>query len=153
MDDQLILPKLYFFSYLTGIVEPFLKTYQTDNPMIPYLYFDLKAIVKQLLELIVESNVIDACRSGRELKEINLEDKNNLLSLEKTNVGFAVEHLLKKMKKSDVITISQINDFKRDAQKFIRSLLTKLFERSPLGSLILKSAVIFDPAKLRELLK
>ena len=97
--------------------------------------------------------MIDACRSGRELKKINLEDKKNSLSLEKMNVLFAVEHLLKKMKKSNVITISQINDFKRDAQKFIRSLLTKLFERSPLGSLILKSVVIFDPAKLRELPK
>ena len=97
--------------------------------------------------------MIDACRSGRELKEVNLEDKNILLSLEKMNDGFAVEHLLKKMKKSDVITISQINDFKREAQKLIRSMLTKLFERSPLGSLILKSVAIFDPAKLRELPK
>ena len=118
--------------------------------MIPYLYFDLKAIVKQRLELIVESNVNDASRPGREQKEINLEDKKKLLSLEKSNVGFAVEHLLKKMKKSDVTTISQINDLKREAQKFIRSMLTKLFERSPVGSLILKSAAIFDPAKLRE---
>ena len=67
-------------------------------------------------------------------------------------VGFATEHLLKKMK-SDVITVSQINDFKWEAQKFIRSLLTKLFERSPLGSLILKSAAIFGFAKLRELPK
>ena len=83
LDDQLILPKLHFFSYVAGIVEPFLKTYQTDNPMIPYLYFDLKSIVKQLFELIVESNVIDACRSGRELKEINLGDKKSLLSLKK----------------------------------------------------------------------
>ena len=57
------------------------------------------------------------------------------------------------MKKSDVISNSQINDFKREAQKFIRSMLTKLFERSPLGSLMLKSAAIFDPAKLRELTK
>ena len=57
------------------------------------------------------------------------------------------------MKKSNVITIPQINDFKREAQKFIRSMLTKLFESSPLGSLILKSAAIFDPAKLRELPK
>ena len=32
-------------------------------------------------------------------------------------------------------------------------MLTKLFERSPLGSLMLKSAAIFDPAKLRELTK
>ena len=55
MDDQLVLPKLYIFSYVAGIVEPILKTYQTDNPMIPYLYFDLKATVKQPLELIVEA--------------------------------------------------------------------------------------------------
>ena len=87
MDDQLILPKLHFFSYVAGIVEPFLKTYQTDNPMIPFLYFDLKAIVKQLLELIVESSVIDAHRSGRELKKINLEDKKSFLSLEKNECG------------------------------------------------------------------
>ena len=65
----------------------------------------------------------------------------------------AVEHLLKKMKKLDVITISHINDFKREAQKFIRSMLTKLFEKSPLDSLNLKSTTIFDPAKLQELLQ
>ena len=57
------------------------------------------------------------------------------------------------MKKSDVITISKINDFKREAQKLIRSTLWKLFERSPLRFLILKSAAIFDPAKLREVPK
>ena len=115
MDDQLILLKLHFFSYVAGTVEPFLKTYQTDNTKMPYLYLDLKAIVKQLLELIVENNLNDACRPGRELKEINLEDNKNLLSLEKMNIGFAVELLLKKMKKSDFITISRINDFKREA--------------------------------------
>ena len=76
-----------------------------------------------------------------------------LLVNEIVNVGFAVEHLLKKMKKSDVITICQINNFKREAQKFIRSMLTKLSESSPLASLILKSVANFDPAKIRELPK
>ena len=84
---------------------------------------------------------------------MNLEDKKNLLSLEKMNLGFSAEHLLKKIKKSEVITISQINDFKREAQKFVRFMLAKLFERSPLGSLILKSSAISDHAKLRELPK
>ena len=126
MDDQLILLKINYvinyyvinyqlLSYVAGTVEPFLKTYQTDNTKMPYLYLDLKAIVKQLLELIVENNLNDACRPGRQLKEINLEDNKNLLSLEKMNIGFAVELLLKKMKKSDFITISRINDFKREA--------------------------------------
>ena len=52
------------------------------------------------------------------------------------------------MKKSDIITISEINDFKREAQKLIRFTLRKLFKRSPLRFLILKLAAIFDPAKL-----
>ena len=39
---DLFLPaKLRFFCYVAGIVEPFLKEYQTDMPMIPFLYFDL----------------------------------------------------------------------------------------------------------------
>ena len=88
--------------------------------------------------------MIDTCRSGRQLKEINLEDKKNLLSLEKMNVGIFVEHFLKKIKKSDVITISQINDFKLETQKFNRSMLTKLFEKSPLGCLILKLIAILQ---------
>ena len=55
--------------------------------MIPYL-----TLSDTYLELIVESNMIDTCRSGRELKQINLEDKKNLLLSDKNNVRFAVEH-------------------------------------------------------------
>lgn len=74
--------------------------------------------------------MIDVCRSDRELKEINLDDRKNLLSLEKMKVGFSVEQLLKKIKKADVIKITQINDFNWEAQKLITSLFTKLFEGS-----------------------
>ena len=64
-----------------------LETYQTDNPMIPYLYFVLKAIIKQLFELMLQAMWLMLVGLV-ELKEINLEDKKNLFPLEKMNVGF-----------------------------------------------------------------
>ena len=39
----------FFFRYVAGIVEPFFKKYQTDIPIIPFLYFDLKAVLEILM--------------------------------------------------------------------------------------------------------
>ena len=35
--------------------------YETDNPMILYMHFDLKAMFKDLLRIIVEPEVIQKC--------------------------------------------------------------------------------------------
>ena len=43
--DPLFVDKLQFFSFVSNIVESFLKKYQTDQQMIPFLYCDLKCIV------------------------------------------------------------------------------------------------------------
>ena len=37
-----------FFSYVEGILQPYLKKYQSDKPMVPYMYADLKALMKDL---------------------------------------------------------------------------------------------------------
>ena len=75
LDDELIIAKLQFFVYVAGIVEPFLTAFQSDKPMIPYFYFYLKSIIKQLLGIIVEPKIIDSCKTGKQLKDIDLSDK------------------------------------------------------------------------------
>ena len=64
--------KLQCFSYVASKVEPHLKMYQTDNPMMPYMYFDLKTMLKDLLEIIVETEVIQKCKTGKRLIETDL---------------------------------------------------------------------------------
>ena len=76
VNDQLILPGLHLFSYVARIVESFLVQYQTKNPMIPFLYADLKTIVRQLLEIVAVPKVIETCRFGKKYKEINLKKKD-----------------------------------------------------------------------------
>ena len=43
----LMIPKLQFFTYFASVLEPFLRLYQTDAPMIPFMYFDIKNLVKK----------------------------------------------------------------------------------------------------------
>ena len=49
--------------------------YQTNNSMIPYMYFDLKTVLKDLLEIVVEPEVIQKCKTGKQLIKIDVERK------------------------------------------------------------------------------
>ena len=37
--------KVSFFEHRASIIEPYLKRYQTDKPMVPFIYYDVKDIV------------------------------------------------------------------------------------------------------------
>ena len=72
----MISPFLSCNRYIASKVKPYLKMYQTDNPMIPYMYFDLKKRLKDLLEIIIEPEVIQIWnKAGKRLIEIDLESK------------------------------------------------------------------------------
>ena len=146
--DPLLIVKHNFFSYVAGMVEPFLKKFQTDKPMIPFLFFELKAIVTSLLEVIVRSSVIESCKSTKKLISIDLSDQDNLLPLNKMNVGFAVSGAIKKLVQSDKVSCDGVKKFRQGAQLFIKGILQKLFERCPLGSTILRCSSIFDLSHL-----
>ena len=40
VNDNLTSAKLQFFAYMASMLGPFLKSYQSDYPMLPFLYFD-----------------------------------------------------------------------------------------------------------------
>ena len=110
LDDPLIHAKLNFFCYVAYIIEPFLKKFQMDKPMVPF-FFELRATVSDLLEIVVKSSVIKSCKNVRQLKEIDLCDESNLLPLDKMNLGFAVDQAIQKEKKSDTVNLSMIKEF------------------------------------------
>ena len=153
VEDLLIIAKLQFFSFVSSIVEPFLRKYQADKPMIPFVYFDLKDLVVKLLDIVVKSANIEKCKSGKQLKEIDLSNEANLISFGKINMGFAVEDVIKTLKLQDKVSVSQVKSFKEEARQFVISMLEKLFQRSSLGSVVLRSASVFNPAVMCELSK
>lgn len=143
--DDLMLAKLQFFSYVASKVEPYLKVYQTDNPMIPFMYFDLRAMFKGLLEMIVVPEVLDKCKTGKQLVEIDLGKKENLLKLNKIDLGFGVDSTLKKLRLTDKVSKSAIFNFKEKCQELVIVMLKKLNDKTPLTSEFLRACSVFLP--------
>lgn len=47
--DQFMIIKFEFFNFKTGMLEPFLRMYETDSPMISFMYLQLKDLIRNLL--------------------------------------------------------------------------------------------------------
>ena len=64
------------FSFICFIVEPYLKKYQCEKPIVPFMYVDLKSIATNLQLIIKPENRFH-------LAEISLDGKGNLLPINK----------------------------------------------------------------------
>ena len=151
--DPFIVSKLRFFTYVSGLVEPFFTLFQIDKPMIPFMYLSLKDLVLKLLEIIVKPNVLESYGTGCKLKTINLTNDENLLPLDKINAKFAVLDTMEKLKRKNVVSTTQIKNFMKDIRKIIIAILEMIFEKSILGSYLVRAAIIFNPYLLLKLSK
>ena len=56
-------------------MQPFLTEYQSDKPVIPYLYSDILKLNKKLMQLIVKPDLLEKCESYLDFRRIDLDDK------------------------------------------------------------------------------
>ena len=76
--DLLMTAKLHFFVFIAGILRPFLVLFQTDNPMLPFMYDELSEISKRLIVLMCKKEKIDEAKTvAKTMKEDWLSNKNN----------------------------------------------------------------------------
>ena len=105
VDDDLTVSKLSFFSYVASLMEPYLRKYQCDKPMIVFMFKDLKVFLS-LLRIIVKDSVITG-KTVQQLREIDFGKDENLLPFKDMNIGFASKSLHKELQKKDEITAKQ----------------------------------------------
>lgn len=79
--------------------------------------------------------------SSQNLINLNLDDKQNLLPLEKTDIGYEAKRLLKDAKCSPRDELA----FKSDFQKLIVQTVMKLLDKSPIKIRFVRGLTCFDP--------
>ena len=149
-NDVLTPVKLSFFSYFAGLFKPYLKKYQTRNPMVPYMHGDLVRLFKSVLKVIIKDDVITACKSSSMLLKVDMEKKANLKSNKECTIGFTTEGLLSDLVKKDLIDNSTVQEFYDCVRQCVRAAMGKLIEKSPLGSVVVRNAVVFNPECILE---
>ena len=73
--DELTLAKLEFFGYIASLLQNILLKYQTDAPMIPFLFEDLFSIAKSLMDLIIKPDVLSSIVNGSQLQNFDFTEK------------------------------------------------------------------------------
>ena len=102
--DPLVLMKLQVFIAAAKIVEPFLKKYQTDKPMLPFLATNLHKVLCDLLCRFVKGSALTPLKVPRMFETFNVMEKTAWLPLDHIDRGFAprssLEHLVESKKVS-----------------------------------------------------
>ena len=61
VNDQLATAKLQFFSFIAITLQPFLELYQSDFPIILYMFDEIINIVKTCMKLFIKADVVGSC--------------------------------------------------------------------------------------------
>ena len=145
--DPLMLPKLTCFLSVAKQIEPFLVSFQTDSPMVPFLYGDLLKVVRSLMERFVKQNVLKNCKDPVRL---DLDNGENICEYSKVDIGFSAQKQVKELVAAKKVSERQAMQFRMESKAFFITVVKKLCEKSPLKYGIVKSMAAFDPQKMAD---
>ena len=78
----------------------FLVTFQTVNLTVPFLIESLDNVLRTLCGHFLRKDVLEEASPAYKLLKVDFNDKTNQVSLDLVDLGFAIKHDVKVLKKS-----------------------------------------------------
>ena len=143
--DPFTVGKLKIFSFIAGHLKVYLTTYQSQKPLIPFLYDDLQSLYKELLGLTIKSKVLGKCEDDyKKLLKIELREVKNHMKKKDMHAGFGTQQELLSILKKDCATHKDVNIFRINAREFLVTLLEKTLDKNSIPLNIVKYASVLD---------
>ncbi|KAL8602788.1 hypothetical protein ACOMHN_055171 [Nucella lapillus] len=143
IQDPLLVSRLHFFIMVAREVQPFLATYQTDKPMLPFITIDLVNLLKTMMTKFLKEDVLETeGKTVSGLSKIDVKKLENHLPLEKIKVGYLAE---KQLTKSNLASDRQKLKFRGDCKQFLITLVHKLLLKAPIKFPLVRSIGFLDP--------
>lgn len=127
LGDPLLKTKLEIFISIAKVVEPFLSRYQTDRPMIPFLFDDLGDLMKTLMQKVLKCDIVGTTTSIQNAMLVNLHSSENFVDPSEVKIGFCAKLSILTTKASDRARYT----VRLECRDFIKAMLKKLMEKSP----------------------
>ncbi|KAG1654624.1 Transcription termination factor 2 [Nymphon striatum] len=141
VNDKCFLAKLHFFKCIASLLQPFLKKYQTDKPMMPFISDDLCMIIRTLMRRFIKNEYLEC--SNEKLIKIDVSDKNLQVNYKKIDIGYASEKL-KNVKPSE----REILEFRMECKACLVDLLKKLLEKCPATYSLVRHLSCLNPVNM-----
>lgn len=144
LKDKLLPAKICFFSSVCGILEPFLREFQNDAPMVPFVYTEMQSLVLSLFERVVKKDHLE--KNKHQLHKIDLSKSDNLIFVKHLDLGFATKDALRSC---EVSTDLEKLRLKEGARNALLSMIKKIMEKSPLKYSFTRSVTCLNPSVIQ----
>ena len=124
------LPKSISSCPLEKQAEEFLRKYQTDMPMLPFVAIDLFNLVKGLMSRFLKPTVLQTLTSVSKLLKIDLQDSDLHCNSHTIDVGFAADKLLKELRRARKVSERDILSVRLDTKQLLHSFVGKASSES-----------------------
>ena len=128
----------------------FLVTFETDNPMVPFMTESLDNVLRTLCGRFLSKDVLEEASSIYKLLKVDFNDKTNQVFLYSVDLGFAIKHDVKILKKSGKLNENQLRNLRSGALEFLSSLCTHFTEKSILKNRLVRSTSCLSPKIMLE---
>lgn len=136
----LLKARLEFFLLIASELEPFLKEYQGNTPLVPFLYDRVKTLMIDLLKRFIKPAVVENLKTGNDILKLDLKKEANLISTKEVVIGFGPRRALTK------VQVQLALQFRSDVKIILQKICQKIKERSPLKYSLTKYASALNPS-------
>jgi hypothetical protein len=140
LKDPLLNVKLHFLLSVTTELEDFLTSFQSEKPLMPFLYKQLFVLLRNIGQRFVEGKVISKA-TNNDLLMLDVKDNTKLKSISTVDIGFGASVALKQDARKDLTCIS----FKNDCRQFFITLFAILRTKCPLKNKVIYGALCLSP--------
>ena len=145
VDSPLVQAKMKFMEYVASLLNEFLRGFQTDQPMVPFLAETLHTLVRCIMTMFILNETMQKANNLMKLLKVDVSDRGIYKPLEATDIGMGAKICVSKYKHSPKFKQSVLNDFLKGAQCALSSLLSHLIEKSPLKYSFLRLTASLNP--------
>ena len=143
--SPLIPCRLAFFCFVASKLEPFLEKYQAEQPLLPFMSTDLQDVLKSLLKIFVKREVLDGCTTAQRLVNVDVTNTDHHVHLKAVELGFKTDELVREANKHSSMMEGPINAFRAECKAFVKAIVLKLQEKSPLKFELVRNLSCLNP--------
>ena len=126
--DKLMKVKFHVFKDIAHKMNKFLKVFQTDAPMVPFLDEVLDSLMRNIMQYFVKHSILDKADTSLRLHKVDIHDEENLMNANNVIFGTAAKGMLRVVEPK--IGTNEKSNFQKEYKRFLVAICNKLQEES-----------------------
>ena len=143
--NKLTTAKLEFFMSIAAAMRPYLQTFQSDGPLLPFITSELETLLRTLMGKFMKRAVLEGANSAYKIAKLNVLDSATHVAPSGVDIGFAAKTTLEKVYKEKKISQLQVLEFRKECESMLTTTVAKIQERSPLKYNFARKLASLDP--------